>query len=71
VGAAWIISITTIPNEIAQSEAAEGVKMANFWLHGEFMTVEGRRMASPRAIYVSLDDLIKRGYEPLRFGISA
>ncbi len=55
------------PNEIAQSEAAEGVKMANFWLHGEFMTVEGRRMGKSEGNAYLLDDLIKRGYDPLAF----
>lgn len=55
------------PNEIAQSEAAEGVKMANFWLHGEFMTVEGRRMGKSEGNAYRLEDLIKRGYEPLAF----
>lgn len=55
------------PNEIAQSEAAAGVKMANFWLHGEFMTVEGRRMGKSEGNAYLLEDLIKRGYEPLAF----
>ncbi|MCS6937276.1 MAG: cysteine--tRNA ligase [Candidatus Bipolaricaulota bacterium] len=54
-------------NEIAQSEAAEGVKMANFWLHGEFMIVEGRRMGKSEGNAYLLDDLIKRGYDPLAF----
>jgi cysteinyl-tRNA synthetase len=55
------------PNEIAQSEAAEGVKMANFWIHGEFMTVEGRRMGKSEGNAYLLEDLIKRGYDPLAF----
>jgi cysteinyl-tRNA synthetase len=55
------------PNEIAQSEAAEGIKMANFWLHGEFMTVEGRRMGKSEGNAHLLEDLTKRGFEPLAF----
>lgn len=55
------------PNEIAQSEAAEGVKMANFWLHGEFMTVEGHRMGKSEGNAYLLEDLTKRGFEPLAF----
>jgi cysteinyl-tRNA synthetase len=55
------------PNEIAQSEAAEGVKMANFWLHGEFMTVESRRMGKSEGNAYLIEDLIKRGFEPLTF----
>ena len=37
-------------NEIAQSEAANGEKFVNFWLHNEYLMVEGRKMAK------SLDD---------------
>jgi cysteinyl-tRNA synthetase len=55
------------PNEIAQSEAAEGVKMANFWLHGEFMTVEGRRMGKSEGNAYLLEELIERGFKPLAF----
>lgn len=31
-------------NEIAQSEAAHGKPLANYWLHNEFLMVDGRRM---------------------------
>lgn len=55
------------PNEIAQSEAAEGVKMVNYWLHGEFMTVEGRRMGKSEGNAYLLEELVARGFEPLAF----
>ena len=32
-------------NEIAQSEALEGHKTVNYWLHGEFMLVDGGKMS--------------------------
>src|SRR3989338_11419052 len=32
-------------NEIAQSEAAYGVPLANFWLHNEFLKVDGQKMS--------------------------
>lgn len=54
-------------NEIAQSEAAGGVKMANFWLHAEFMTVEGRRMGKSEGNAYLVEDLIVRGFDPLAF----
>ncbi len=54
-------------NEIAQSEAAEDKKMANFWLHGEFMTVDGRRMGKSEGNAYLIDDLISRGFDPLSF----
>ncbi len=54
-------------NEIAQSEAAEGKTMANYWLHGEFMTVAGRRMGKSEGNAYLVDDLIDRGFDPLSF----
>jgi cysteinyl-tRNA synthetase len=55
------------PNEIAQSEAAEGIKMVNYWMHGEFMTVEGRRMGKSEGNAYLLQHLIERGFDPLAF----
>jgi cysteinyl-tRNA synthetase len=54
-------------NEIAQSEAAFGIEMARFWLHGEFMTVDGRRMGKSEGNAYVVDDLIARGFDPLAF----
>ncbi len=54
-------------NEIAQSEAATGKKFVNFWLHGEFMLVEGRKMAKSFGNYYTLQDLVGSGFDPLAF----
>jgi len=54
-------------NEIAQSEAAFGIEMARFWLHGEFMTVDGRRMGKSEGNAYLVDDLLARGFDPLAF----
>jgi cysteinyl-tRNA synthetase len=32
-------------NEIAQSESANGVKFANYWLHNEHLLVDNKKMA--------------------------
>jgi cysteinyl-tRNA synthetase len=37
-------------NEIAQSEAAYGVPLANLWMHGEFLLVEAGRMGKSEGI---------------------
>ena len=55
------------PNEIAQSEAAEGIKLANIWMHGEFLTVDGGRMGKSQGNAYLIDDIIKRGFDPLSF----
>jgi len=54
-------------NEIAQSEAAYGVPLANYWLHGEFLTVREGKMAKSAGTFITLRDVIKKGYDPLAF----
>jgi len=54
-------------NEIAQSEAAEGKKLANFWLHTEFLIVREGKMAKSRGNILTLQDLIDKGFHPLAF----
>lgn len=55
------------PNEMAQSEAAEGKPLANYWLHGEFMLVDGRRMGKSEGNAYLITDLIQKGFDPLSF----
>ncbi|MDQ7814815.1 MAG: cysteine--tRNA ligase [Patescibacteria group bacterium] len=52
-------------NEIAQSEAAYGTKMANYWLHNEFLTVDGQKMSKSIGNVYTLDELAEKGFEPL------
>jgi len=54
-------------NEIAQAEAAYQKLMANYWLHGEFMTVEGKKMAKSEGNIFIIDDLIKKGFNPISY----
>lgn len=54
-------------NEIAQSEALEGKKTVNYWLHGEFMLVDGGKMSKSLGNTYTIDQLIERGYRPLDF----
>ena len=52
-------------NEIAQSEAANGVKFVNYWLHCHHLVVEGEKMAKSKGNFYRLDDVLARGYDPL------
>ena len=52
-------------NEIAQSEAASGVKFVNYWLHNEHLTVDGAKMSKSGGTAYSLTDLKAKGFEPL------
>jgi cysteinyl-tRNA synthetase len=51
-------------NEIAQSESLTGKQFSRFWLHAEFLMVEGQKMAKSLGNYFTLRDLIGRGYKP-------
>lgn len=54
------------PNEIAQSEAATGKKpFVKYWLHGAFVLVDGGRMGKSLGNAYTLDDIQKKGFEPL------
>lgn len=54
-------------NEIAQSEAANDKKYVNYWIHGEFMMVEGRRMGKSEGNAYLVEDLISKSIDPLAF----
>jgi len=57
-------------NEIAQTEAATGKKFVNYWMHNEFLQVDGKKMSKSLGNFYTLSDLEKRGYKdlmPLRY----
>ena len=54
-------------NEIAQTEAARGVLEANYWLHNEFLLIDGGKMSKSLGNTYSLDDLAAKGISPLAF----
>jgi cysteinyl-tRNA synthetase len=52
-------------NEIAQSEALTGKPFARFWLHSEFLLVEGQKMSKSLGNYYTLRDILEtHGYQP-------
>ena len=54
------------PNEIAQSEAATGkIPFVNFWIHTAFLMVDGRKMSKSLENFFTVDDVIKKGFDPL------
>jgi len=54
-------------NEIAQTEALTGCKMANFWVHNQFITIDGGKMSKSLGNVYTLDDVIERGFDPMSF----
>ncbi len=54
-------------NEIAQSEALTNKKFVNYWFHSRYLLVEGKKMAKSKENFYVLEDLEKKGYNPLAF----
>jgi cysteinyl-tRNA synthetase len=54
-------------NEIAQSEAAFGVPLANVWMHGEFLQINSLRMGKSEGNFITLDTLREKGFSPLDY----
>jgi cysteinyl-tRNA synthetase len=54
-------------NEIAQTQACHGTRLANFWLHGYFLQMDDARMAKSAGDFVRLQTLVERGYDPLAY----
>jgi cysteinyl-tRNA synthetase len=48
-------------DEIAQSEGATGKPFVRYWLHGEFLQMDGEKMAKSLGNFFSLQDLVERG----------
>lgn len=54
-------------NEIAQSEAAFDAPLANYWLHNEFLLIDGGRMGKSLGNAYTLEDIQTRGLDPIDF----
>ena len=54
-------------NEIAQSEAAFGKKLSNYWTHCNFITIDGEKVSKSLGNVFTLADLKERGFEPFDF----
>ncbi len=52
-------------NEIAQSEAAKNKPLANFWMHGEFLVIDKKKMAKSAGGFIALRELKEKNYNPL------
>ena len=56
-------------NEIAQSKGVTGKNPAKFWMHGEFLLINGGKMSKSLGNVYLLQDIIKNGYSPLAYKI--
>ena len=54
-------------NEIAQSKGACGKIPAKYWIHGEFLLINGGKMSKSLNNVYLLKDIIEKGYDPLTY----
>ncbi len=54
-------------NEIAQSECATGKPFVKYFMHNEFLLVDGKKMSKSLGNFYTLRDLIEKGIDPLAF----
>lgn len=52
-------------NEIAQSKGFSGKEPVNYWMHCNFLLINGEKVSKSLKNFYTLDDLIEKGYEPL------
>ncbi len=53
-------------NEIAQSQAAYGKTPVKYWVHGEFVLIEGQKMSKSLGNLVTIEQIAKK-FDPLAF----
>lgn len=54
-------------NEIAQSKGCTGKIPAKYWMHCEFLLIDGGKMSKSLGNTYLVQDLIDKGYEPLSY----
>ena len=54
-------------NEIAQTYAMSGCELAKYWLHCNFITIDGEKISKSLGNVYTLDDLDERGFTPMDF----
>lgn len=54
-------------NEIAQLEGAYDKQMSKFWLHNNFITIEGQKISKSLGNVYMFDDLAERGYSHMDY----
>ena len=54
-------------NEIAQTEASKGTRLANFWMHGYFLQLDNAKMAKSSGDFIRLETLLDEGFVALDY----
>ncbi len=54
-------------NEIAQSQSATGKTFVNYWMHSNFVNLDGEKMSKSLGNIVTLSDIIEKGFSPFAY----
>ncbi|PCE22401.1 cysteine--tRNA ligase [Paraburkholderia acidicola] len=54
-------------NEIAQTQACHGTRLANFWMHGHFLMLDAAKMSKSSGDFLRIQTLVERGFDPLAY----
>lgn len=54
-------------NEVAQSEGALGHKWINYWMHGEFLVLDGGKMSKSKGDFLTLSKVEENEFNPLDY----
>jgi cysteinyl-tRNA synthetase len=52
-------------NEIAQAECATGKQFVRYWVHHNFLEVEGQKMSKSLGNIFTVRDVVEKGFDPL------
>ncbi len=52
-------------NEIAQAEAVTGKQFVKYWLHNDYILVDGKKMSKSLDNFYTLRDLLAKSYKPM------
>ncbi|MDQ5981306.1 MAG: cysteinyl-tRNA synthetase [Patescibacteria group bacterium] len=55
------------PNEIAQNYGICGHDVVQYWMHHNFLTVDGKKMSKSLNNFYTLEDVISKGFDPMVF----
>lgn len=53
------------PNEIAQNFGICGEAVVKYWVHHEFLVVDGKKMSKSLGNFYTLNDIVNKGFSPL------
>ncbi len=54
-------------NEIAQTEACYGTRLANYWMHGYFLLIDDSRMGKSVGNFLRVQTIVDQGIDPLAY----